>query len=54
MQQVKIKFGKNVLYIDRKQTFAGNAYFSKRKNPSQEYIDLCDRLNELSKEYIIH
>ena len=47
MQQVKIKFGKNVLYIYRKQMFAGNAYFSKRKNPSQDYIDLCNQLNQL-------
>ena len=47
MQQIKIKFGKNVLYIGKKQTFAGNAYFNKRKNPTQEYIDLCNQLNEL-------
>lgn len=47
MQQVKIQFGKNILYIDRKQTFSGNAYFNKRKNPTQEYNDLCKQLNVL-------
>ena len=47
MQQVKIKFGKNVLYIDIKQTFSGNAYFNKRKNPTPEYNNLCNQLNAL-------
>lgn len=47
MRQIKIKFGKNTLYIDRKETFAGNAYFSKRKKPTPEYIDLCNQLNRL-------
>ena len=50
MQQVKFTFGKNVLYIDKKQTFAGNAYFSKRRNPSKEYTDLCKQLNNILPE----
>ena len=47
MQQLKIKFGKNILYIDRKQTFAGNAYFHNRINPTQEFKNLCNELNNI-------
>ena len=34
-------------YVDRKQEFSGNAYFNKRRNPSQDYLDLCGELNQL-------
>ena len=47
MQKLKIEFGKNVLYVDRMQAFAGNAYFNKRVNPNQEFKDLCVQLNSV-------
>jgi len=46
---LKIKFGDFTLHIGFKKTFAGNAYFNTRKNPSDEYIRVCEYINKHMK-----
>jgi len=49
---VKIIFGKFILHIDLKVSFAGNAYFNYRTNQTDEYKDACASVsNCLNKNY---
>ena len=52
---LQINFGSNTLHIGFKVRFAGNAFFNHRKNPSEEYIELCEIISkELGKDYYDH
>jgi hypothetical protein len=48
----EIDLGNYVLYIDKKKSFAGNAFFNKPGNSTKQYELLCSAINQkLNKDY---